>query len=72
MATNRSANNCKWAKPTLFLALPYWMNAWETPWTCEREGEPRHIRDTSECADCPHWEARAPVGNHWDLSQLGL
>ena len=72
MESNRSASNCKWAQPTVFLPLPYWINAWDTPWTCERDGHLRHIADTSECANCPRWEARAPVGAQWDLSQVGL
>ncbi len=56
----RTAKNCAWAEPTLFLPLPFWVDAWNAPWTCRRDPAKRLIEDTRDCADCPRWEERRP------------
>jgi hypothetical protein len=57
------ASNCRWAVPTIFLPAPYWWEAEDRPWACVRDGTPRVMETTEECADCPFWEPReaAPV-----------
>jgi len=60
MDVKRTAANCKWARPTLFQAGPTWLEAWERPWTCERDAEPRPLESTEVCVDCPRWELRQP------------
>lgn len=52
------AATCKWATPTLFVWAPYWFESEEAPWTCLREGEPRVLASTDECATCAYWESR--------------
>jgi len=49
---------CRWAQPTLFLPLPYWLDAWGMPWSCRRHEPTRLLETTSECAACPRWEPR--------------
>lgn len=72
METRRLPQTCRWAQPTLFLPLPYWLEAWNTPWTCERDGVPRHLESTHECADCPRFEPRGHAEKSWALAQVGL
>jgi hypothetical protein len=55
----KKAANCRWAGPTLFLSFPKWLQAWTTPWTCDREGDSRILDTTEPCASCPRWEPRA-------------
>lgn len=50
------ASNCLWATPTLFLTAPFWFNAETRPWTCLRDANPRALRTTDRCAECPRWE----------------
>jgi hypothetical protein len=52
------AATCRWATPTLFLTAPYWWEAERAPWACLRDGTPRILTTTEECADCPRWEPR--------------
>jgi hypothetical protein len=70
--TKRTAQNCRWAEPSLFMPLPYWMDVWDGPWTCVREPTPRVLESTAECAKCPRWEQRAAPGVAWMFAQLGL
>ena len=58
MNRRQTASNCRWATPTLFLPAPIWLRAWQAPWTCQRETEPRTLESTVECAECPRWEPR--------------
>lgn len=50
--------HCRWAEQTLLLAEPYWLNAWDFPWSCRRDGEPRSVEDTRACRSCVRWESR--------------
>jgi hypothetical protein len=55
-----AAATCRWAEPTLLLARPLWLEAWDTPWTCRRDDAPRPLESTESCVDCPRWEGRRP------------
>jgi hypothetical protein len=57
----RTPQNCRWAEPTLFLTTPEWLEAWNTPWACHRDGT-RLLESTEECAACPRWEAQVEAG----------
>jgi hypothetical protein len=51
------ASTCCWACPTLYLATPIWLYAWDASWTCLRSPKPRVMGSTARCATCPNWEA---------------
>jgi hypothetical protein len=68
----KTAHACRWAVPTLFLPLPDWLDAWDTPWTCRRDPQHRTLESTDECRTCLRWEARAAPGTHWPLAFLGI
>lgn len=68
----QTPQNCKWAQPTLYLPLPYWLDAWDEPWTCVRDEKPRPLELTTECATCPRWEERPAVALSWTYAQVGL
>lgn len=57
MERSPNAANCRWAVPTLFLSAPAWLQAWDDPWSCVRDGEARPLDSTEPCADCPRWES---------------
>lgn len=63
---------CRWAEPTLYLPLPYWLEAWNAPWSCHRDGLPRLIETTDECGDCPRFEPRCRDGLMWNVGALAL
>jgi hypothetical protein len=65
--TKETVQNCKWAEPTLYQDGPYWLDAWNMPWTCRRDGDPRTLEDTDICQNCPRWEARPGQPIAWDL-----
>jgi hypothetical protein len=48
---------CRWAKPTLLLEWPDWLNAWSSEWSCENEGGYRPLAHSECCRSCPRWEA---------------
>ena len=54
----RSASNCRWSAPTLFLPAPFWFDAEACPWSCLRDAAPRLLSTTDPCATCPRWEPR--------------
>jgi hypothetical protein len=72
MSTRQTPQRCRWATPTLYLPLPGWLDAWDSPWSCRREGPPRLIETTHECDGCPHFEARAESRFETVLAQVGL
>lgn len=60
----QTPQNCRWAEPTLFLPTPYWLDAWDMPWTCRHDAQPLLI-EPDDCACCAKWEPRArpaPLG----------
>ena len=72
METVHAPQNCKWAEPTLYLPLPYWLEAWNNPWSCRRDEPARPLQTTDECRTCVNWEARGPIGIGWTFAQAGL
>jgi hypothetical protein len=54
----RTAANCKWARPTMSMPAPIWLEAWDSPWTCVRDERPRPLPDTEICSDCPRWQPK--------------
>jgi hypothetical protein len=58
MEITRSATTCRWATPTLSLAAPFWLDAWDRPWACTRDTAPRALDTTDVCASCPRWESQ--------------
>ena len=57
--------NCRWAEPTLYLPFPCWLEAWNMPWSCRRDGSPRLIETTAQCNICPRFEPRCRDGVTW-------
>jgi hypothetical protein len=58
MNDEQNVATCRWARQTLYLPYPMWLNAEDQPWTCLRDAEPRPLDDTDICRDCPRWEPR--------------
>lgn len=57
-AERKDIQHCRWADQTLLLDEPYWLNAWDFPWSCHRNGTPHPVEDTRECRTCARWERR--------------
>lgn len=57
-AVRHDIQHCRWSEQTLMLGDPYWLNAWDFPWSCRRDGEPRPVDDTRVCRVCQRWESR--------------
>lgn len=75
----RSASNCRWAMPTLFLPAPLWFDAESCPWSCRRDAVPRVVSSTDRCATCARWESAAasltetaftPPNGSWGVKEL--
>lgn len=56
MLIRHQAATCRWAIATIDLPHPLWIDAWNAPWTCTRDGSARELDTTDECTDCPRWE----------------
>ena len=69
MENKPTVQTCRWAEPTLYQDGPYWLDAWNMPWTCRRDGDPRVLDDTDVCAECPRWEARPAQGARWEFDR---
>lgn len=50
--------NCRWARLTVRLPYPYWLDTEDKPWACLRDSEPRPLEDTAVCQGCARWEPR--------------
>jgi len=46
---------CKWGEPTLFLAHPLWLSAWDSPWSCSHPLHTGPLEATDTCMTCPDW-----------------
>lgn len=49
------ASTCRWARATVMLPYPAWLEAEEHPWACLRLTDPRPLDSTEVCDTCPHW-----------------
>lgn len=56
MIATKSAASCRWAMQTLDLEPPLWLDAWNYPWSCVRDGDARPLGSTDECRTCPRWQ----------------
>lgn len=56
MELAHNAISCRWAIQTLFLRSPLWLQAWDCPWSCLRDSEPRPLETTEECVSCARWQ----------------
>jgi hypothetical protein len=59
MTQTPSAHDCRWVEQTIDLPWPDWLDAWDAPWTCQRDLQARRLLTTVECATCPRWERGA-------------
>jgi len=59
MTHPQSAHDCRWVLQTLDLPLADWLDAWDAPWTCHCDLQPRRLWLTDECGTCARWEPRA-------------
>lgn len=50
---------CSWAKPTLLLDWPDWLNAWSSEWSCQHDGAYHPLVHSECCRTCPRWQAKA-------------
>ena len=50
--------SCHWSVPTLLMPRPYWLLAWDTPWTCWNDRAIWVLESTDTCANCPLWKPR--------------
>lgn len=69
MENKTSVQTCRWAEPTLYQDGPYWLDAWNMPWTCRRDSDPRLLDATDVCENCPRWQARETRGVAWDFAK---
>ena len=53
-----SVVTCRWARETLRLPYPHWINAQDVAWTCLRGPEAVPLDDPDICRDCPRWQSR--------------
>lgn len=53
-----SVVNCRWARETLRLPYPHWINAEQVPWTCLRGPALKLLDDPDICRECPRWQPR--------------
>lgn len=64
-----TVQTCRWAEPTLYQDGPYWLDAWNQPWTCRRDEDPRLLDSTDVCVNCPRWQARETPGVAWEFDK---
>ncbi|MEW6321211.1 MAG: hypothetical protein AB1635_08980 [Acidobacteriota bacterium] len=58
MDEQTGVESCRWARPTVRLPYPQWLESEQKPWTCLRDAQPNSLEDTDICHDCPRWESR--------------
>ena len=58
MDEQTGVETCRWARLTVRLPYPLWMESEDKPWSCLRDQEPRPLEDTAVCHGCPRWEPR--------------
>jgi len=64
--------DCCWSVPTLLMPRPYWLSAWDAPWSCWNERAIAVLTSTEGCEICPLWRARvASQGIGWTVPPEG-
>lgn len=58
MGEPSGVESCKWARMTVRLPYPLWLESEDRPWACMRDKEPRLLEDTDVCHGCPRWEPK--------------
>ena len=58
MDDRSSVETCRWARLTVRLPYPLWLDAEDKPWSCMRDDAPRPLDDTDPCHECARWEPR--------------
>jgi len=58
METPQNVETCRWARMTINVPYPHWLEAEDKEWTCLRDKEPRPLDDPGVCHGCPRWEPR--------------
>lgn len=53
--TEHSVVSCRWARLTLTMPYPIWIDSERQPWTCVRGEQMRELPDTESCRVCPNW-----------------
>jgi hypothetical protein len=51
--------DCHWSVPTLLMPRPYWLSAWDDPWSCWNDRDIKVLPSTEGCQNCPMFRARA-------------
>lgn len=55
MTDQTSVETCRFARLTVRMPYPLWLEAEDKPWTCLRDDPPRTLDDTSVCHGCARW-----------------
>lgn len=53
----RTPQSCRWGAPTLYLAFPDWLSAWDSPWSCRHPSHQGPLETVDTCTTCPDWTA---------------
>ena len=61
-----SCHSCHWSVPTLLMPRPFWLSAWDSPWSCWNGREILVLTSTEGCPQCPLWEPRRVAHGHKD------
>lgn len=56
MDSEHLPRTCKWAKPTLLLEWPLWIDAWSWEWSCQRDGAFKPVNRPADCHTCAQWQ----------------
>jgi hypothetical protein len=51
--------DCHWSVPTLLMPRPYWLSAWDEPWSCWNDRDIKVLPSTEGCQNCPLFRERA-------------
>jgi hypothetical protein len=54
----RHVSTCRWARPTLSLPNPAWLEAADRPWACLRPAGPGPLESAEICETCPNWQPK--------------
>jgi hypothetical protein len=57
--------DCHWSVPTLLMPRPYWLAAWDDPWSCWNDRDVKVLQTTDACQNCPLFRERT-VAHHVD------